>query len=128
MRKASWRAVLVAGLLMLGSGAGLAEGLGVAVGAVGGVAPDGVIGPELSLKLLSLKSAAGSQDAASLWLDVAATTDDFSTWGLMTGLSADVEAVNKLTVGLADRGGFGRDWTRGVWVLYVSRSFSSLFW
>jgi hypothetical protein len=127
MRQKSWTGMLAVAVLALSCSLSLAEGLKMAVGALGGVAPEGMVGPELSLRLTSLRSNAESGDAPSLWLDVAATTDDFSHWGLMTGLSAEVEAVNKLTAGLADRGGFGRDWTRRVWVLYVSRSFSSLF-
>ncbi|MBU0610502.1 MAG: hypothetical protein KKI08_21650 [Armatimonadetes bacterium] len=128
VRQKAWIGTLVAAVLVVSCTAGLAEGLQVAVGAVGGIAPEGMVGPQLSLRLTTLKGEAGSGAPRALWFDVAATTNDFSEWGLMTGLSADVEAVNKLTIGLADRGGFGRDWTRQVWVLYVSRSFSSLFW
>lgn len=126
MRRKRW-AGLVAAVLVLSCSVGLAEDLVLSVGAVGGVAPDGVVGPELSLRLLPLKGSTAGQGTPYLWLDVAATTDDFSQWGVMAGLSADLAAVSNLTAGIAQRGGFGRDWTREVWVLYVSRSFSSLF-
>ncbi|MCE5237315.1 hypothetical protein LLH23_02360 [bacterium] len=126
MRRKRW-AGLIAAVLVLSCSVGLAEDLVLSVGAVGGIAPDGVVGPELSLRLLPLKGSTTGQGTPYLWLDVAATTDDFSQWGVMTGLSADLAAVSSLTAGIAQRGGFGRDWTREVWVLYVSRSFSSLF-
>jgi len=118
--------VLVGALMIASVSGGLAEGLQVKVGAIGGVAPEGTVGPALSLKVMPIGSNEG-QEAGALWFDVAATTEDFSRWGLMTGLSADIQGVGNLTGGLVERGGFGRDWTREMWVLYVSRSFVSLF-
>ena len=130
----STRVVLVLfALMVLASATGsLAQasdtlGLTLQVGAIGAVAPDGMVGPELSLRLVPLHGTTESGAPTYLWLDVAATSDDFQTWGLVTGLSADLQAINALSLGLAERGGFGRDWTRDLWVLYVSRSFSVLF-